>query len=743
MLYRNDIFTLESGGKREQFRLLHSDPEAQVAWAISMDAHDAWPVAMDIGSLAGLKATPVETSEGSQAASLAPSKAMLDARDRALKHLGDIWKQVPDIFDPRLRSWLVNKQSSATGASRPTLYKLLRRWWRGGQTPAALLPAFKQCGSTVLSAGTKNRGAKSKYGSDTHQLAKADMQAFDDAIKTVYLKDERASIAHAYQRLLERHYQFADGNGDHYIRPMGERPTFRQFHYYLSKNYSLEHRLRARKGNKDFERENRAILGDVLADCRGVGHYYEADATIADVYLVAKSDPDSIVGKPTIYFITDRKSRLIVGWYVGLENASWVCAMQAIMTISQDKRELCERYGIKYEPTDWPAHEVFPSEFLADRGEMFTRASSQIADELGVTVTNVPSKRGDWKPIAENGFKLLRTALQPVTPGFDPPENAKRRQGKHYERDACLTLDEFTKIILLQIITHNRSPIRGYEVSLKELADKVEPSPISIWNHNVVTQAGFLPRFRLDDVRMALLPRGEGTVTEDGVLFGGCLYTCPEAISGGWFVKARTGRFKVTVSHDRRLVDTIYVHDSAGRKEPFECTLTTRSQKYEGLSFAEVQALQYFAKRMERAAEQTRIQTRSNFHSKVDEVTRLAKDRRAKLGIKKSRSARRADTKEARQDELRQERQELAGTAKAVPDKPSATVLSMSARRVGPNKDAVVAASSPKSGGSISSIGSKTSGPAVAPEETRESARPTGNRIADLLRMQKEKMKNG
>ena len=78
--------------------------------------------------------------------------------------------------------------------------------------------------------------------------------------------------------------------------------------------------LRSRLGDSDYERDHRKVLGTVLNDCLGVGHLYEIDATIADVYLVSSEDPSKIVGKPTLYLIIDRKSRLIVGFYFGLEN---------------------------------------------------------------------------------------------------------------------------------------------------------------------------------------------------------------------------------------------------------------------------------------------------------------------------------------------------------------------------------------------------------------------------------------
>jgi putative transposase len=692
MLFKNEIFLLNGA----RHRLLHVDALGETAWVIDLTSDNLltfatkWESISNHNSEVGVQSQrfPVETTSpaGSPAKTkppkpplpqpLQPTPAMEKVRDLALKYLGNLIHKIPDIFDPELRGPLVLAQAQEAGCSIPTIYKHLRQYLAGGQTPSALLGRFHRCGrsDTKVSGG---RGQKPKYGRKKYQLIPVDFLAFEDVIKNVYLKDVRVKMPAAYQTLNETHYQFADGNDELLIRPECERPTFKQFEYYLRKHYPLQVRLRKRMGDKDFNRDHREILGTVLADCRGVGHYYEADATIADVYLVAADNVEKIVGKPTIYLIMDRKSRLIVGWYVGLENASWICAMQAMFSISQDKQQLCARLGVKYDPEDWPADQIFPREFLADRSELLTKTSNQIADDLGLIVTNVPSKRPDWKPVVECEFKQTRMILQDRAPGFDPPENAKKRQGKHYEKDACLTLAQFEAIILLAVIRHNRSPIRAYELSLKEIGNNVLPIPTALWNHDIVTQAGSLPRYSEERVRMALLPRDEGTVSEHGIEFGGCFYTCPEALEQGWFVQGRKKRFKLTVSYDRRLVDTVYVHDRNRKGSTYKCKLTPFSEKYAGKSLAEVFAMEKFQTMLIASSDQARIQGLANYHNKTELIIDIAKATLKAANLKTSRTARRADIREDRAEELRVERKELAAPAQAESVQGSGKVVSL------------------------------------------------------------------
>jgi phage shock protein PspC (stress-responsive transcriptional regulator) len=667
LLYRNDIFSLE--GRR--YRFLHADTQESLAWAIALDDASAWPVDLPSNVIRRLTADGSDTT----ARTIYSSAAMLLKRDEAYERIHPLVTGGADIYSPVTRGPLVNSRAKQLGCSRVTLYKDLRRWFQGGQTPDALLGHYQNSGRTevrrtkkvpheaplVLEDGDELESSVPKYA--IYQLTEEDLRAFRKHIEKSggYLKDARVTMTSAFQRLLEQHYSTLDGNGDKYIRMVGNRPTYRQFTHFIRKHYSLEARLRGRKGDKDFELENAAKLGTIGADCRGVGHYYEIDATIVDVQLVSTTNVNDIIGKPTLYLVIDRKSRLIVGFYCGLENASWMGAMQAILSIAADKRALCSRYGVVYDPEDWPADKVFPREFLADRGEMLHSNSNNVSDGLAITVTNLPSRMAKWKPVVECGFKLTHEALADVAPSYNPVFNAVKRQGKHYDKDACLTLHEFVGIMLRTIIAHNRKAMPRYNLSLDEVSNRVQPIPIHLWNHDIPKSAGNLTRYNEAQVHQALLPKEKATVTDKGVLFRGCFYTCPEAEARGWFVLARnTSQFSLTVSFDYRLVDRIWVHSPHDRNALLEANLTTRSDKFSGLSFAEVTHYIELEKKMAPSNQQNRLQTNSEYHDDVDPVVQGAKARYKRVGTNGSRSSRKADVKPSRTQNRQKERQDLA-----------------------------------------------------------------------------------
>src|SRR5690606_6831898 len=164
----------------------------------------------------------------------------------------------------------------------------------------------------------------------------------------------------------------------------------------------------------------------------------------------------------TVYFIVDRRSRLIVGFYVGLENPCWETAVEAIVSLTEDKQALCERYGVEYDPADWPADGILPSEILADNAEGMSRQSSELPRQLSVTIANTPSLLPHFKPNVETRFDLITTDIRNTAPGYEPPEDRYKRRTKHYDKEACLTLHEFIREILEAVIKHNRKPLQNY-----------------------------------------------------------------------------------------------------------------------------------------------------------------------------------------------------------------------------------------------------------------------------------------
>lgn len=685
MLYKNDVFEMAGSGTR--WRLLAANPVADEAWIIKLEDARALPCLKQLSQLLAVAA-----AVKSATVPVVPSRAS----QQALSHRDTAWERIkplvanPGIFQPGERSRLVRDHANSIGCSLQTLYTALRKYWQGGQTKDALLPAFHKRGAK--GGATAGRGRKSTVsGHSVFQAGPEDAKLIEKAIRKYYLVGEVSTMAAAYQRCLEDHYSYLDGNGARYIRPPGERPTQRQFSRILKKKFDLETTIRKRKGDKTFEQNHRARLGSVDQDCLGIGHIYEIDATIADVFLVSSRDRSRIIGKPTLYLIYDRRSRLVVGFYVGLEAPSWLAAMQAILSIAENKEALCHRFGVDYDPADWPADGVFPQAFLGDRGEMAAKNSSLLVAGLETTVINAVALRPDQKGTVECGFKLVQRSMADSVPGYEPPENVTKRRGKAYFKDACLTLDEFASLILANIIAHNRKVMPSFPASAEMLSRGMLPIPRDIWAHEVATRMGLLSRFSEEQVRFNLLPQDQATVSRDGIYFRGCYYTCPVAIEQKWFVKAGQGKFRVDISYDRRLVDNIFIHVKGDPSRHYNGSLLDKSRDYAGLSFDEVEVYERLRAKMRSQAEGVARQVQSDFHAHSDPIVEAAKAEAKAVSKGKSRTARKADIVDDRLEERRFRRQQEADMSRSSvkPDSPRAQVIAMPTKSSEPNPEAV------------------------------------------------------
>ena len=652
MAFKNAVFEYEN----RRFRLLHAETAYNIGWCIDIADPKAWPIEI---ALSQIDALPIVEMEQVVRASLSDKEQGL--KNRAWRCLEPLLAahQPPSLFHPSARKAAISAYCQEGGCSEPTIYKYLRRYWQGGQVPAALIPRFRTPDASS-NHHTGNRGRPSDRGHDIYQVTNDDTEKMRAVIDSFLHADKRRTMPDAYYELMRRHYLVADGNGEMFIRPEGECPSLKQLRYFYLKNYDFKVRKEMKVGTREFNLNHRAVTGIVSATTDGVGHRYEVDATILECTPVLKNDRNTVLRKPTLYLVICRKSRLITGFYLGLEHASWVAAMQSIYSLAEDKRELCARYGVQYVPEEWPAHGVFPGEFLADRGSDWTSTNSMaLVRELGCTVDNLPAGRAEMKPVVENCHKLLLAQLRKVDPSSDPDANARKRQKEPYRQNASATLDELTKYTLEAIILHNTTVAEGYRKSPDELARGLIATPINIWNDGIVERSGLLTRFNEKQVRYLLLPREKARVSKHGIEFKHCVYISDVAVKEKWFERARSKPFSVEVSYDPRLVDDIYVHPLNGRSEPHIATNSDRTIDVCGRSFAEVAHLEKMRRRANLDSRHDRVQKNVDYVARNRPIAAAAFEEMKAISKGKPRGLRRLDvagaTEEARTEERAQQ----------------------------------------------------------------------------------------
>lgn len=525
-------------------------------------------------------------------------------RDEAWGIISNIVDKEPDIYDSRRRGEIIAEVCKETGQHKRAVYRQLKRYWIRGKVINALLPEFGNCGSPGqerqardgVKLGRPRKVALEDPGLVGVSITSRDKKMIRLALKEYYTTTKKNAMTFAYQKMLEEQYNigvhFKNGQPIPILAASESVISYVQFRYWAQKELSdLKDTMIKRNGLRKYALTQRPLLGNATRRARGPGAVFEIDATPANVYLVSMFDRNRIIGRPVIYIVKDVFSRMVVGVYVGLEGPSWIGAMMALENATSNKVEFCSRYGITIAESDWPCH-FLPKSITADRGEMESVNADNLTASLGIRVDNTPPYRADLKGIVEQHFEILDRKLGPFVPGAIRVEFRERGE-PDYRLDARLTIEAFTKIVILSILEHNNKELNNYPFDAHLTADHVPPIPLELWNWGIVNCSGYLQEKPKNIVRLNLMPRSEASVTRQGIYFEKMHYSCEEALLEGWYERAINGRFRVPICFDPRNANFIYIPKDNGTGF-IKCRLLDHYDRCQDKRFEEVQDQLYY-----------------------------------------------------------------------------------------------------------------------------------------------------
>src|SRR5699024_5553195 len=340
----------------------------------------------------------------------------------------------------------------------------------------ALLPDYKNSGNRGLPKKLKDKktGRPKKYNTKNEgiNVTPEVEYYFSEGIKK-FKESNSIKIIDIYRFILNEYFveNISYENGKKKITLKQEIPSIRQFRYWYNKNSnsSAESKAINRKGSRRYLLEDRPVLGTSDQYISAPGLKYQIDSTPADIQLVSEKDPDLIIGRPTIYFVVDVFSRMIVGMYVSLQNASWSAASMALINTAMNKVDYCKQFDIDISEDEWPTH-YLPESILADRAEFKGYKTEQLISGLGIRVENTPSYRADYKGIVEQSFNKLNRKLKPNLPGVVNKDSGARGQ-RDPKLDARLTIKECTQaVIQIAMFYNNYNWLKTYEVDEEMIA---------------------------------------------------------------------------------------------------------------------------------------------------------------------------------------------------------------------------------------------------------------------------------
>jgi hypothetical protein len=274
----------------------------------------------------------------------------------------------PEIYEPAHRSALYRRIAKIGAVSLNTARSLVQLYWRGGKTKAALAPRFRSRGAPGIlrEPSEKKLGRPRAEGREFLglNLTRSEKRAILSVSRAEYRRLGKRRISTCYNRWLDLYFH-EDGfneKGQPARVPKAEYaltglPTLEQFKrvYYLLTDLIESMRKR---NPREFALKYRPLTGTATAETWGPGSRFLIDATMADIHLVSRDNRNRKVGRPVIYVVIDVWSRLIVGIYVAIEDASWTSAMMALSNAACSKVAFCAAHGIEINEDDWPAANI-------------------------------------------------------------------------------------------------------------------------------------------------------------------------------------------------------------------------------------------------------------------------------------------------------------------------------------------------------------------------------------------------
>ncbi len=459
------------------------------------------------------------------------------------------------------RSNAVKNYAKKNNADHQKIRILLTQYWRHGQDLYALLPAYSNSGGsgkqrkvddTPLGNRKKNRVLPMQR-SQTFILSNAHKANIVKSIKKHHLKIGGDTLAETYDKYLRTHFQPELERADK-VGKSPYVPSMRQFRYWKLKLIPRNKEIRAKSTKAQFLLTQRALLGSAANTETLPGDVFEIDATVADVHLVSSLNKSKVIGRPTVYTVMDRATRMIVGIHTSLYHASWRAARQALANSFMLKKEFCRQFGVLITERQWPCSHV-PLKLMCDNGEMIGLKPQEVVTPM-TALEFAPANRGDRKSIVESRFKILNTEAIHSLLGTTRGGKIVRGEPDPTSR-ACLTLTEVTKTLILAVLEHNQSIFKELAyINPLLIEHDLKMSPLNSWNISLKSSRFSARRIPEEEVISRLLPPENISITPGGLQYNNLYYDCDEDLASSARVFGHTS---CEARIDDNSADYIYV----------------------------------------------------------------------------------------------------------------------------------------------------------------------------------------
>ena len=440
------------------------------------------------------------------------------------------------------------------------------------------------------------------------------------ALNKFFYTKKKHSLNMVYTLMLKEKYCDSMGN----LLP--EYPSFYQFRYFYRRTKKMQTYYISRNGIKDYQKNNRPLLGDGIQEYASSVGMGMLDATVCDIYLV--NEAGNLVGRPILTACIDAYSSLCCGYSLSWEGG--VYSLRGLMlNLISDKQKWCHQYGISIEKSQWDADKL-PAIFVTDMGSEYKSENFEQITELGVTVVNLPSYRPELKGVVEKFFDLVQNAYKPHLKGKGVIEPDYQERGSHdYRKDACFTMADFEKVILRCIIYYNSQRIiENFPYTEGMIQNQIQPFASNIWEWGKMQTVANLITVDKEQIVLTLLPRTTGKFSRFGLRVNKMRYKHEN------FTEKYLAGGEVTVAYNPDDVSAVWLIDN-GSYIRFDLI----ESRYKGKELSDVEIMQRCQKELVKAATADNIQAQINLAQSI-EIIAASVNNPDKVNIKSIRNTR-------------------------------------------------------------------------------------------------------
>lgn len=449
---------------------------------------------------------------------------------------------------------------------KKAVWKICRVYLQSGMKESSLLRK-KPSGSGNPLTG-KKRGSKGDLGIAAGcPLSKEVIDAFEYGL--AFYKSGRAKSFQAAYNKMNNTYFFhdviVDGKKQSRLMPIDKRPTFRQFYYYCHKNLSAEDYDAIKTSRMEQRNNKRLLLSEAVANVEAPGEKVEADSLEVDLSLISLINEvtQQTIGRPIVYAMRDVLTHAVVAVSVSLENNSFLGYTNLFLNLGEDKKEFCARYDI-----DLADERLFPSNFLpidfySDRGPDYkSDPAERLCNVLGINRHVVPGGSGSMKGMIEQWFHQIHSMVNPFTE--DAGQIQKRHDSQHHKQ-AVLTVRDFTKMLLICVLSYNQKRMEKYKPRACEIKDGIDAVPSVLWQYYCRTKGAPRPITDRTDYLYKLLVPKQAKIDKRGIHFKNLIYiNYDDEVLLGVMYRAQNKKRALSVRYDPRDNSRIYYTDSVG-----------------------------------------------------------------------------------------------------------------------------------------------------------------------------------